>query len=294
MIFNYPLDYLYLQLQNKCAMDSDMNSEPQLVDEELQRLIDGVKDENTKLVLQQMAVRFRNKEIQDEERFETLKNLYDDIENRLREQEKYSSKDSVIIRNPPFDARDSVKLFDNIKWFCKIYLKVDIVESDLKAYHILPSKNDLPNHLTPPVILKFVQFPKKDLVYRNRKYLKRDPKNNHNPTNPMNNKLIYLNERLPPIENLLKRFCDNLGYITSSHNCNISVLCCDKNDPSGDKKVFIAVKNISYIKNLYKPVLKNANVGGNTSANPFKRNHVNADLSPLMQSDKLRKLFDKK
>ena len=71
------------------------------------------------------------------------------------------------------------------------------------------------------------------------------------------------------------------------------MLCCDRNDPSGDKKVFIAVKNISDIKNLYKPVLKNANVGGNTSVNPFKRNHVNADLSPLMQSDKLRKLFDK-
>ena len=91
-------------------MDSDMKSEPELIDEKLQRLIDGVEEWNTKLVLQEMAVRFRNKEIQDEERFETFKNLNGDIENRLREQENYSSKDSVIIRNPPFDAQYSMVL----------------------------------------------------------------------------------------------------------------------------------------------------------------------------------------
>ena len=55
-----------------------MNSEPELIDEKLQRLIDGVEDGNTKLVLQEMAVRFRIKEIHDDGRFETC------IENRLR------------------------------------------------------------------------------------------------------------------------------------------------------------------------------------------------------------------
>ena len=74
------------------------------------------------------------------------------------------------------------------------------------------------------------------LVYKQRKLLRADAKNNFNPKNQLNGKFIYIKERLSTIETLIKRLCEEMGYITSSYKCNISVLCCDNIDPTGENK----------------------------------------------------------
>ena len=222
--------------ENQCDVD---------LDPELQNIIEAVQDEATKKALMDLAVRFRKKQIQDNERFDQIFNLYNDINDRLREQERYSSKDSLVIKNPPFNSRDSENLFMNLKTFFHEYLKLDLKEENLKAFHVLPTRRNLPDNLMPPVILKFIYFREKETAYRQRKLLKPDPKENYYPKNPINNKQIYLNERLPAIENMIKKYAEEKNYITSTNKCVVSVLCLDPNDPNGVNKIMIPVKMLT-------------------------------------------------
>ena len=267
------------------------------LDGKMLEIINAVEDKNTRDAIRELAVRFKEKSELDEKRFAKLENLTRDINERLREQERYSSKDSVIIKNPPFDARDSTNLFVNIQKFFKEFLKVDVYESELKAYHILPSRSELPDNLMPSVIIRFIKFAQKDLVYKQRKLLRADAKNNFYPKNHLNGKFVYINERLPPIETLIKRLSEEMGYITSSYKCNISVLCCDNIDPTGNKKTFVQVRNIDDIYKLQKPVIRNGFVNNvesrnatSTSAKPFERNFKAANMSSETQVDKIMRL----
>ena len=63
-----------------------------------------------------------------------------------------------------------------------------------------------------------------------------DPKKNFYPKNPINNKQIYLNERLPAIENMIKNYAEEKNYITSTNKCVVQVLCLDPNDPKWCKQ----------------------------------------------------------
>ena len=122
--------------ENQCDVDQDPK---------LQNIIDAVQDEATKKALMDLAVRFRKKQIEDNERFDQIFNLYNEIYDRLREQEKYSSKDSFVIENPPFNSRDSENFFMNLKIFFHEYLKLDLKEENLKAFHVLPTRRNLPD-----------------------------------------------------------------------------------------------------------------------------------------------------
>ena len=110
------------------------------LDGKMMEIINAVEDQNTREAIKELAVRFKERSEIDKKRFAKLNNLTGDINERFREQERYSSKDSVIIKNPPFDARNSTNLFVNIKKFSKEFLKIDVYESELKAFHILLSR----------------------------------------------------------------------------------------------------------------------------------------------------------
>ena len=58
-------------------------------------------------------------QVDNAERFDKLMTYCEELNERLREQEKYSGKDSVVILNPPFDAKDEKNLAQNVIWFCK-------------------------------------------------------------------------------------------------------------------------------------------------------------------------------
>ena len=87
-----------------------------------------------------------------------------------------------------------------------------------------------------------------------------------------------------------------MGYITSSYKCNISVLCCDNKDPTGNKKTFVPVRNIDDIYKLQKLIrngfVKNVESRNatSTSANTFKRNFEAANMSSETQVDKIMRL----
>ena len=111
----------------------------------------------------------------------------------------------------------------------------------------------------------------------------------------MNGKLIYINERLPPAETLINRLCKEMGYTISSYKCNISVLCCDNMDPTGNK-TFVPVRNVDIYK-LEKSLIRNGFVNNveprnatPTSANPFKRNNEATKTSSENQIHKIMRL----
>ena len=58
------------------------------------------------------------------------------IDTRLRAQERYTSKDSVLVWNPPFDARAVDDVTDAIIDFFRTSLKVNISRGGIKTCHL--------------------------------------------------------------------------------------------------------------------------------------------------------------
>ena len=122
-----------------------------------------------------------------------------EINDRFGATERYISKNCLVMKSTPFDPRYQQKLFDNPLDF-KNFLKINFLSEDrLKFYHFLPrtSMSTIPKD---PVILRFVSFHDKDTIYAasKKKSFKKNTKN------PLNDKNIYVKERLP-FEMILKK-----------------------------------------------------------------------------------------
>ena len=151
----------------------------------------------------------------------TLEKRQFDINERLRAQERYSRKDSIIICNPPFDSNDNRHVLENTLWFFDAYLNIRIGEERIVACHILPGTGNKDRYDS--VICKFVHFDQKDTVFGARRKLKNVKYNNAN---------IYMNENLPKYDAEIKAEAQKQGFVTSTKNCKVSVLVqkkqCDK------------------------------------------------------------------
>ena len=92
---------------------------------------------------------------------------------RVWEQERYTSEDSIIVDNPPFDPNgdDNDALLELIVFFIKKFLRYELEPSKFKACHILPGRAE-EKGLMASVIVKFLYFRDKNQIYANRKYLK--------------------------------------------------------------------------------------------------------------------------
>ena len=70
---------------------------------DLKQLIQSIPDEATKEAVQAVLDRLVDHERQTDERFADLADFTERLASRLRDQEMYTRKSSVIIDNPPFD-----------------------------------------------------------------------------------------------------------------------------------------------------------------------------------------------
>ena len=98
--------------------------------ESIDALIAGITDEATKAAVHQN---------QCTQGFADLWDFVSGLDNRLREQERYTSKDFIIIDNPPCDARhEETFLLQLLVFLNKMYKKTDITisKSRLKAISI--------------------------------------------------------------------------------------------------------------------------------------------------------------
>ena len=107
----------------------------------------------------------KNKE--QESKIKNLEKMQFDMNERLRAQERYTSKDCLIICNPPFDPRDSKNVLKNTLRFFSDFLKINL---RIKACHFLPGTANGDQYDS--VICKFVYFDEKDRVFGARRKLK--------------------------------------------------------------------------------------------------------------------------
>ena len=95
------------------------------------------------------------------------KNLND----QLRAQERYTRKDSIIIVNPPFDARKFNDVTAEALKFFQNFLKMHIPFENINACHVLHNTGNAMQ--LPSVICKFLYFDEKNNVYYKRWHLKK-------------------------------------------------------------------------------------------------------------------------
>ena len=110
------------------------------------------------------AVESKNN-LQDKE-IRELKAKQKNIHDRLRAQERYTRKDSLLIVNPPSDARQVCNVTHETLKFFEKFLGVGITEDSIKACHIIPNSGN--EFQLPAVICKFIYFADKHSVYEKR------------------------------------------------------------------------------------------------------------------------------
>ena len=139
------------------------------------------------------------------------------MNDRLRQQEKYTRKDNVLIRNSPFDGRDEKLLDRNVVKFFVAFLKIECFDrGGSKALLYVPKRKPLPYKLM-PTVWKIFKYFDKDFLHNERKNLQGQK--------TLNGRQLYIDELLLPEEAKLKRETDENCYVTSATKFKMSVLC---------------------------------------------------------------------
>ena len=86
-----------------------------------------------------------------------LRNEVTDLKERISEQEKCSSKDTIIINNLPL--LQDADLVSSVLYFFKTFMDIQLLQEDLKACHVLGKCSDI--NKPPPVVVNFVYFHQK-------------------------------------------------------------------------------------------------------------------------------------
>lgn len=142
-----------------------------------------------------------------------LQNEVTNIELRVRQQERYSSKDCLIFTNPPI-ASPNDDIPSVMCSFLKQFLNWDTNPGNFKACHYL-GKWRTDKH-PPAVIIKFIYFSEKDAIYGRRTWLSKK-------MNPFNEKPIFIKERLAKYDLETKLHAESQGLITTTYNAQVKV-----------------------------------------------------------------------
>ena len=179
----------------------------------------------------------KQKSIEQDQELKILRANQKNINERLRAQERYSRKDSVLIMNPPFNARTSKNVtYDTLKFFDD-FLGVKLTVDSIKACHII--QNTETEYQMSTVICKFIYFNDKLEVLKKKRALRKAK-------NHINNKNIYMNEPLPEIEAQIKAEAVKRNMIVSTHNCTVSVLV----DRGSQKPTYKKINDVEDLDNV--------------------------------------------
>ena len=119
----------------------------------------------TRRAMNEMMQMMMANQVKTDKKFMEFGDFGKELDQRLREQERYSSKDSIIINNPPYNPRDNEKLISNTINFFKTCLDIELQCASFKACHLLPSRKQLPYSFLPAVRVKFVYIEEKNRLY---------------------------------------------------------------------------------------------------------------------------------
>ena len=177
----------------------------------------SIPDDKTRRAMKEMMQIMMANQEKIDKRIMELSDFCKELDQRLREKERYSLKDFIIISNPPYDPKDGALISSTIKFF-KTYLTIELKAACLKTCHILIGKKQQPYVLIPAVINKFVYFEEKKSGVQSTKAANREK-------NPLNGKNINNNERFPPMESIIKPWADHTKLNTTTKNlCSLGSL----------------------------------------------------------------------
>ena len=187
--------------------------------------------------LQKEVSKLRKTIVEQDQKIEMLTKNQKNMNDRLRAQERYSRKDSVLIVNPPFDSRSVQDVaVETLKFFDK-FLGVYLERPNIKACHIVPGQLKYNN--MPTVICNFIYFADQKEIFKKIRALR-------NKKNAINGNNIYINEPLPECEAQIKAEATKRNLITTTHNCVVSVLV----ENNEQKPQFVRVNEIGELDKL--------------------------------------------
>ena len=196
----------------------------------LHAVISKIDDENYRNLFKMMFQKLTEK---DQEIIQ-LTNRVEDLEKRVLEQERYSSKDSLIFYNVPIDK--NLGLEEGMCQFLFDYLNISAYPEDFKACHPLGK----PKGIYPaPIIIKFVYFKMKNEVYFRRTLLA-------DSINYFNRKPIFIKERLPKFDRDIQNEASNLNLVTTTRNSEVRVFVKKPNNQVQS----IGIKSSQMLKDL--------------------------------------------
>ena len=177
--------------------------------ETLSKLLETLEDGN----LRQILTDFPQKLEMKDERIVQLENRVASLEHCVSQQEKYSSKDCIIIENVPLRRSDQPLTHQVCQFFSK-FLQCLTQPSNFKACHPLGPWKEL--NYPPAIIVKYVYFGEKNEIYGRRSWLSQVK-------NPINGRPIFIKERLPKAQKEIKDYADEQGLITTTNNCDVKL-----------------------------------------------------------------------
>ena len=178
---------------------------------ELKSSIESLKNSEIKPILAQLLTEITKRN----GILTNLENRVAQLEDRMNECEKYSSKDTIIFENLPLKKDGKANLADQVCELLYSHLSYKSQSSNFKAcHHLAPWKHD---KYPPPVIVKFIYFGEKMEIFGRKSWL-------DGIRNPINGKPKVLKERLPAHQKAIKEKAESEGLITTTYNCNVKVL----------------------------------------------------------------------
>ena len=119
--------------------------------------------------IQTQVSKLRKTSVEQDQKIELLIKNQKNLNDRLRAQERYSRKDSILIVNPPFDNRSAQDVtLETLKFFDK-FLGVYLERPSIKVCHIVPGQLKYNN--IPTVICKFIYFADQKEIFKKKRAL---------------------------------------------------------------------------------------------------------------------------
>ena len=210
---------------------------------DFQKALNLIENSNLKAIIQHLLKKLEEKDDQ----IRLLTNRVVDLEQRVNECEKYSSKDSIIFDNLPL-RNDNTPLSHQVCDFLQKYLNFTTHPQNFKACHVLGKWKD--TNSPPGVIIKFLYYGEKNEIFGRKSWLA-------GIRNPLNGRPIFMKERLPPLQREIKKEADQLGLITTTMNCDVKVF-----KKSDDNKFMpIVVNSLKAVHDIKNTAVKRANRG---------------------------------
>ena len=155
---------------------------------DLKRKDETIKELSEQVATNQTGILQHNAKITDMgDEVKLIGNKVDECKSRILALEKYCSKDCLIFYNAPVDhQKEQYHIMTAMINFISHIFNIHLIPADIVHCHPLGRSRD--GRTPPPIIVKFAQFWKKDIIWKNRNNLRGEKSQGA---------FIYMNERLP-------------------------------------------------------------------------------------------------